>query len=379
MPKVIVLGAGMVGRAMALDLAASHEVTSADVSEASLKPLREAGSVRTLPLDVTDRTRLERAIAGFDLVLGAVPGFLGFETLKAVIECGKNIVDISFCPENALELDDLAREHGVCAIVDMGVAPGMDHVFLGHHDATMKVDTFECLVGGLPKQRKWPFAYKAPFSPVDVIEEYTRPARYRENGHMVTRPALSDAELVEFDRVGTLESFNTDGLRTSLDTMPHIPNMKEKTLRYPGHIDLVQALKQSGFFSTEPIQVGGAKVSPLEFTSKILIDEWTLAPDEEEITVMRVTIAGEEEGVRKTYIYHLHDEYDAETGQSSMARTTGYACTAAAQLVLDNLFVEQGVFPGELVGKHPRCFESMLQYLAQRGIDYRKEERTDDA
>ncbi len=92
-----------------------------------------------------------------------------------------------------------------------------------------------------------------------------------------------------------------------------------------------------------------------------------------------MTIAGEEEGVRKTYIYHLHDEYDTKTGQSSMARTTGYACTAAAQLVLDNLFVEQGVFPAELVGRHARCFESMLQYLAQRGIDYRKEERTDDA
>jgi saccharopine dehydrogenase-like NADP-dependent oxidoreductase len=379
MSKVIVLGAGMVGRAMALDLAASHEVTATDLSEASLKPLRGVEGLRTLPLDVTDRTRLERAIAGFDLVIGAVPGFLGFETLEAVIECGKNIVDISFCPENALELDRLARSRGVCAIVDMGVAPGMDHLLLGHHDATMKVDTFECLVGGLPKQRKWPFAYKAPFSPIDVIEEYTRPARYRENGHLVTRPALTDAELVEFDRVGTLESFNTDGLRTSLDTMPHIPNMKEKTLRYPGHIRLVQALKQSGFFGTKKIRVGSADVSPLEFTSRLLIDEWKLAPDEEELTVMRVTIAGEEDGVRKTYIYHLYDEYDATTGQSSMARTTGYACTAAAQLVLDNLFTEKGVFPGELVGRHPRCFEAILEYQAQRGIAYRREERKDEA
>jgi len=379
MSKIIVLGAGMVGRAIALDLAANHEVTSADVSESSLKLLRSAGNVRTLPLDVTDRTRLERAIAGFDLVVGAVPGFLGFETLEKVIECGKNIVDISFCPENALELDELARNRGVSAIVDMGVAPGMCHLFLGRHAATMKVETFECLVGGLPKQRKWPFAYKAPFSPVDVIEEYTRPARYLENGHLVTRPALSDAELVEFDRVGTLEAFNTDGLRTSLETLPHIPNMKEKTMRYPGHIDLVKALKKSGFFSTEPIQVGGVKVSPLEFTSKILIDEWTLAPDEEEITVMRVTVTGDEDGARKTYVYHLYDEYDVATGQSSMARTTGYACTAAAQLVLDGLFTEKGVFPGELVGQHQKCFESMLAYMEQRGIHYRKEERVDDA
>ena len=126
-------------------------------------------------------------------------------------------------------------------------------------------------------------------------------------------------------------------------------------------------------------QSGGAKVSPLEFTSKILIDEWTLAPDEEEITVMRVTVTGDEDGARKTYVYHLYDEYDAATGQSSMARTTGYACTAAAQLVLDGLFTEKGVFPGELVGKHQKCFESMLAYMEQRGIHYRKEERTGDS
>jgi saccharopine dehydrogenase-like NADP-dependent oxidoreductase len=375
MARIIVLGAGMVGRAIAIDLAGTHDVTSADISNAALRELSHAGRIVTTELDVSDTTLLQSAVVDFDLVICAVPGFLGFQTLQSVIEAGKNVVDISFCPENTLELDALAKKRAVTAMVDMGVAPGMDHLFLGHHDKTMRVESFECLVGGLPKNRKWPFAYKAPFSPVDVIEEYTRPARYFENGHLVTKPALSDPELVEFDRIGTLEAFNTDGLRTLLDTMPHVPNMKEKTLRYPGHLRLIQALKESGFFKEERIKIGDVEVSPKDFTSKILINEWTLEPGEEEITVMRVTMEGEEGGEKKAYVYHLYDEYDVETGTSSMARTTGYTCTAATRLLLKGAFTEKGVFPPEVVGRNRSCFERMLALLKERGITYRMEER----
>jgi saccharopine dehydrogenase-like NADP-dependent oxidoreductase len=238
----------------------------------------------------------------------------------------------------------------------------------------MKLDTFECLVGGLPKVKKWPFAYKAPFSPIDVIEEYTRPARYVENGHEVVREPLTDAELIEFEKVGTLESFNTDGLRSIIHTMPHILNMKEKTLRYPGHIDLIKALKASGFFSEEKIDVGGTQVSPMDFTSKVLLDEWKLGAEEEEFTVMRVTVEGDDNGTRKKISYHLYDEYDQPTKVSSMARTTGYTCTAAANLILDGKFNEKGVFPPELVGGKGDCFESVMKYLADRGVHYRREE-----
>jgi saccharopine dehydrogenase-like NADP-dependent oxidoreductase len=377
MAKIIVLGAGMVGRAMAVDLAEIHDVTASDIDDEALRALRDGYGIATTLLDVADSDRLQRTIADFDLVIGAAPGFLGFETLQTVIEAGKNIVDISFCPENALDLDPLAKKRGVTAIVDMGVAPGMDHVFLGYHDGSMKVASFECLVGGLPKKRIWPFDYKAPFSPVDVIEEYTRPARFVQNGNLIVEPALSDTELVEFDEIGTVEAFNTDGLRTLLVTMPHIPNMKEKTLRYPGHIRLILALKDSGFFDTEKIKIGEAEVSPREFTSKMLINEWALAPGEEEITIMRVTVAGEEAGQQKTYVYHLYDEFDRGTGTSSMARTTGYTCTAAADLLLVGLFTAKGVFPPELVGKQRRCFDHMLAYLAERGVVYRREQHVD--
>ncbi len=372
MKKVIVLGGGMVGSAMAIDLAKSHQVTLADISLPRLEAVKnKCQSLSILELDVTEKKKLQDALKPFDLVICAVPGCLGFATLRSIIESGKNVVDISFFPEHSLDLDQLAKNMGVTAIVDCGVAPGMDNLLLGYYNEKLKLKHFECLVGGLPKLKKWPFCYKAPFSPVDVIEEYTRPARYVENGKLVVREPLTDCEYVEFDRVGTLESFNSDGLRSIIFTMPHIPDMKEKTLRYPGHIEYIRVLKESGFFSTEKMNIKGTDIAPLDFTCRILFNEWKLGESEEEITVMRVTLIGENpEGETEKVVCNLHDEYNVSTGTSSMARTTGYTATAAANMIIDGLFDEKGVFPPELIGKHENCFDYILNYLKDRGVDY---------
>lgn len=375
MKKIIVLGAGMVGSAMAIDLAKKHSVTVADLSNKALEKLKQKNQdINILQLNVKDKSLLISAISPYDIVVCAVPGFMGFETLRTIIETGKNVVDISFFPENSLELDALAKQKDVIAIVDCGVAPGMDNIILGYYNEKMKLTDFECLVGGLPKVKKWPFNYKAPFSPIDVIEEYTRPARYVENGKIVTKAAMSDIEHIEMDGVGTLETFNSDGLRSIIFTMPHIQNMKEKTMRYPGHIEKVLALRDSGFLSKEPIQINGVDIVPLDFTSKVLFNDWKLGETEEEITVMRVTLVGDENGITKKISYHLHDEYNKETQTSSMARTTGYTATAAVNLVLENLFAEKGVFPPELVGRHEICFNHFINYLKERGVVYRKQE-----
>ena len=190
---------------------------------------------------------------------------MGYQALEAIIKAKKNVVDISFFPEDPLELDDLAKQNHVTAVVDCGVAPGISNLLLGYYNERMTITHFECLVGGLPKQRVKPFEYKAPFSPIDVLEEYTRPARYVENGFVVTKPALSDAELIDFEKVGTLEAFNTDGLRTILFTMSHIPNMIEKTLRYPGHIDLMKALIKAGFLMKSRLILKACKFHPGNF------------------------------------------------------------------------------------------------------------------
>jgi saccharopine dehydrogenase-like NADP-dependent oxidoreductase len=238
----------------------------------------------------------------------------------------------------------------------------------------MKIEALEIYVGGLPKVRKKPFQYKAPFSPADVIEEYTRPARLMENGHIIIRPALSEVEWIHFENLGTLEAFNTDGLRSLLYTMPHIKNQKEKTMRYPGHVDIIISLKESGFFNETPIDVNGSKVSPLKVTSQILFNEWKLGLEEEELTVMKVKLIGKKDSESKTIEWNLLDFYDHETKISSMARTTGYTCTAAVNLLAQNLFNEKGVFPPELVGKHKNCFDFILEYLKERKVKWVKKE-----
>lgn len=375
MKKIAVLGAGMVGRAIALDLAKDHNVTSIDISGTSLEILRSKNNkIDIIKTDLGDYGNYNYLLNPFDFVVTAVPGFMGYKTLEAVIKSKKNVVDISFFPENALELDALAKENNVTAIVDCGVAPGMSNLVLGYYNERMDVTDFEFMVGGLPKEKIKPFEYKAPFSPIDVIEEYTRPARFIEDGKLITRPALTDAELIEFENVGTLESFNTDGLRSILFTMPHIRNMKEKTLRYPGHIDLIKAFIKAGFFDEQKIKFTGCEISPLEFSSRLLFKQWKLGEEEPEFTIMKIKVSGKQNGKCKSIIYDLYDEYDPETKTSSMARTTGYTCTAAVNLLVNNLFNEKGVFPPELIGKHEQCFTFILNYLKERNVIYKVKE-----
>lgn len=377
MNTILVLGAGMVGSAIAIDLAKSYKITLADFNLKALEAVKNRqNNISIVQLDVTNKTALKNTLEDFELVVCAVPGFLGFETLKTIIDSGKDVVDISFFPENALELDELAKEKNVTAIVDCGVAPGMDNIILGYHNEKLKITDFECLVGGLPKIKKWPFCYKAPFSPIDVIEEYTRPARYVENSKEIIREPLSDCEYVEFENIGTLESFNSDGLRSLIYTMAHIPNMKEKTLRYPGHVEYIKVLKESGFFDVSPIKVNGIDVKPIEFTSKILFNEWKLDPLGEELTVMRITIKGiNKANQTEEIVYNLYDEFCKDTNTSSMARTTGYTATAAVNLISKGLFNDKGVFPPELVGKHENCFNFILQHLKEHHINYHKTTR----
>ena len=373
--KVAVLGAGMVGSAIAMDLASRHHVTAFDVSNANLDLLKKRNPrIETQQADLRNYSSYPQLLASFDIVVTAVPGFMGYKTLEAAINCGKNIVDISFFPEDVLQLDQLAKEKGVTVITDCGVAPGMSNFIIGHHNEEMKIDSLEIYVGGLPKVRKKPFQYKAPFSPADVIEEYTRPARLMENGHIIVRPALSEVEWIHFENLGTLEAFNTDGLRSLLYTMPHIKNQKEKTMRYPGHVDIILSLKESGFFNEEAIDINGTRIAPIKITSQILFNEWKLGLEEEELTVMKVKLIGNKEAESKTIEWNLLDFYDPETKISSMARTTGYTCTATVNLIAQDLFSDKGVFPPELVGKHKNCFDFVFEYLKERKVNWVKKE-----
>jgi lysine 6-dehydrogenase len=370
--NVLVLGSGLVGRPMAIDLAndKSFNVAIADISKKNLDRIPKQLPIKKYQKDLSNPELLKSLIKKSDIVLNAVPGFMGFNTLKEIIKAKKNVVDIAFFPEDPFELDELAKENNVTAIVDCGVAPGMSNLLSGYVNSILdKTETILIYVGGLPVVREYPYEYKAGFSPIDVIEEYTRPARYIENSKLVIRPALSDPEFLNFDEVGTLEAFNSDGLRTLAQTLS-VPNMKEKTLRYPGHIEKMQVLRESGFFSQNEIEINGVKIKPVDFTAKLLFPMWELKEGDEEFTVMKVIVEGEKEKKKIRYIYNLLDRHDKKTNVHSMARATGYTATSAVRMLAKGLFDQKGICPPEYIGQRPDCVDFMLNELKERGVIY---------
>ena len=368
--KIIVLGAGLVGKAIAQDLSKNFDVTSADINKRTLDAINSDDKIPTIQADLSESEIIKSIIKDFDLVVGALPGFMGYETIKNVIEEKKDIVDISFFPEDPFPLDELAKRQNVTVITDCGVAPGMSNIILGYHNERMSIENYKCFVGGLPVDREWPFEYKAVFSPIDVIEEYTRPARFIEEGKLIVKEALTDPEIIHFDDIGELEAWNSDGLRTLMKTM-NVPNMIEKTLRYPGTIDYIKVLRDCGFFSYEDVEVNNNKIRPIDLTSKLLFPKWELKPGEEDFTVMRVIVEGFENGLKKSYVYDLYDKFDTVTKTTSMARTTGYTCTAAVNLLIEGSFSRKGICSPEYLGIDEENFEFVIDYLKERGIIYK--------
>lgn len=370
MKKIVILGAGLVGSAIAIDLKKNFEVTSVGLNREELNHLHTVFGINTVKTDLGDQENVRKLIRPFDLVIGALPGFMGYKTLKTVIGEGKIIVDISFMPEDFMDLDRLAKKNQVTAIVDCGVAPGMGNMIAGFYNRKMDVVSYECYVGGLPAKREWPYEYKAVFSPVDVIAEYTRPARYIQNRELVVREALSDPELMNFNPVGTLEAWNSDGLRSLLKTLK-IPNMIEKTLRYPGSIEYLKVLRESGFFSDKKIDVNGVTIRPIDVTAKLLFPKWKLKNGEEDFTVMRIIVKGKEKNGFRTYTWDLFDRYDRKTNTLSMARTTGYTCTAAVNLLMEGKINKKGVLPPEYIGEEEANLTYILKHLSERGVVYK--------
>jgi saccharopine dehydrogenase-like NADP-dependent oxidoreductase len=350
--KVVVLGAGRVGKAIAADLSGEFEVTSADLNQDALESLSSRYRVSTMVTDLGSPEAVSDVVRDADLVISAVPGHMGFDTLKTIIESGKDVVDISFFPEDAFGLDELARRHNVTAAVDCGLAPGNPDILVGFFAAQMQIQDFEFMVGGLHFGRTEPDQYLPTFSPPDVWEEYKRPARYVRDGRLVTMPALSEPELVEFKVGGhvlLLEAFNTDGLRSLITMMDgRIPNMKEKTLRYPGHIAYIKELQETGKPWTP--------------------DTWKPGDDEDEFTIMRIAFHGLESGMEKRFSYTLFATYDKTTRMSSMSRTTGYTCTGVARCVLDGSYQRKGISPPSYIGAAPGCASRISAHLRDRGI-----------
>ncbi len=366
--KVVVLGGGLVGSTIAIELSKQYNVCVVDIDSKAISKLKRCFGITVEQADVRDRKKLEKIIEDADLVIGAVPGSIGYEVIKRVIEAGKNMVDISFFQEDSFELDERAAYKNVCIAIDCGIAPGISNMILGYHYPNMQVDTYECVVGGLPIEREWPWEYKAVFSPTDVIEEYTRPARFVEHGKHVAKQALSGSELINFKGIGTLEAWNTDGLRTLLKSM-EVPNMVEKTLRYPGSMEYIRVLRHGGFFSEQEVKIGDVKIRPIDLTSKLLMPQWELLKGQEDFTILKSKVLGKIDNENVGYEYYLYDKFDKKSGIHSMSRTTGYSCTAVAEILLDGSFHKPGIIPPEEIAGTEGFFPRIINYLKERGVD----------
>jgi lysine 6-dehydrogenase len=371
--EITVLGAGLVGFPIALDLSRDENfsVTICDIRKDRLDWIREKHGLNTCQADLSDATAVRNIVRKADFIVSAVPGYLGFQTLKLIIEESKNVVDIAFFPEDLFELEELAEKQGVIAVSDIGVAPGMSNILTAFGSRKLdKMEKVRIYVGGLPKVRQLPFEYRAVFSPIDVIEEYTRTARFIRDGKLVEMPALSEPEFLNFTGFGTLEAFNSDGLRSLIRTID-CPDMIEKTLRYPGHIGKIRLLQEIGFFSTEVMNVKGQLIRPIDLTTQLLFPMWDLK-DEEDLTVMMVMVEGIKAGEKIRFTWELSDQFDQATGIHSMARTTGYTATAAVRLITSGLYTKKGISPPEYIGFEPACVGFMLEDLAKRGVIYRE-------
>jgi saccharopine dehydrogenase-like NADP-dependent oxidoreductase len=366
----------MVGSVIAADLASEgFEVAIADVNPASLRAAGKRAGPRAalVETDLSDPAALRSTIEPADIVIGALPGWLGYRALAQVVQAGRNCCDISFMPEDPLALDAAAKKSGATVVVDCGVAPGLSNMLAGVAAAELApCRSIEIAVGGLPRTPRPPFNYKAAFSPADVIEEYTRPARLVEGGKVVVRPALSEVEPLDFAGVGTLEAFNTDGLRTLTRTL-NVPTMKEKTIRYPGHAALMLAFREAGFFAEEKVAAGGLAVRPLDLSRALLTRAWTYAEGEEDLTVMRVVAEGTRRGAAARIAWEIEDHFDRATRTTSMSRVTAFPAALVARRLAAGTIRGPGVIPPEHLARTPGLVDEIVEELRARGVRIERE------
>ncbi len=379
--KALVVGCGHIGSVAAEDLAKSMspvEVFVADKNVARAEEVTErigTNNVSWIQMDASNYREMVKTLGDFDLVIGFLPGSLGYRLVEACIDAERNLVDVSYMPEDPLTLNDKAVRANVTVIPDCGLAPGISNVLVGH--ALGKLDevwAVQIMVGGLPEKPVPPLGYIITWSPENLIDEYTRKTRIVENGQIVDVETLSGLEEVEFPNVGMLEAFYTDGLRTLLHTVKNVNNMWEKTLRYSGHAEKIRLLNALGFFNEDHISVNGVSLSPRKLTVK-LFERKLRRPEIRDIVVMRVEVSGVKNDKHVRYVYHLLDRYNEERGTTAMARTTAYPASIVAKSMLEKAVKEKGVVPLERLGVSEEFFSTFLNELEKRGIEITEEEK----
>jgi lysine 6-dehydrogenase len=377
--RMLVLGAGLQGAACAYDLvntAGIEEVRLADLNVDHLPTFLESlpgGRLTPLPLDVRDRDAVLSAMRGCAAVMSAVPYYFNGPLAALAIEAGAHFCDLGGNTEIVTEQKKLAAEavrRGVSVVPDCGLAPGLVNIVAQHGISKLdRVDAVRLYVGGLPQHPEPPLNYQVVYSLEGVLDYYTTPSWVLRGGALANVTALSETEDVAFpEPVGRLEAFHTAG---GLSTMAfryegRIPVMEYKTLRYPGHARLVEAMRELGFFDTEPIEVKGTRVVPRD-VAIALMGPRLRRPAAPDLVAVRVVVSGERAGAPATLVWELVDRMDEAAGITAMMRTTGYS------LAITGVMQARGdVAPGVHTPDECMPAAAYLAELGKRGIHVRQ-------
>ncbi|MFM8603456.1 MAG: saccharopine dehydrogenase family protein, partial [Gemmatimonadota bacterium] len=375
--RMLVLGAGLQGSACAYDLLQNPAITEVRLADqrvdrlpAFLQSYIGTGRLTTIQLDVKDAKAVAAAMAGVQSVMCALPYYLNLPMTETAIAAGAHFCDLGGNTEIVQQQQRLkasAEAKGVTVVPDCGLAPGMVNILaqLGI-DRCDSVDSVRIFVGGLPQHPESPLNYQIVYSIEGVLDYYTTLSWIIRDGKQLQMKALSEIEPIHFDApVGELEAFHTAG---GLSTMAFryqgkIPNMEYKTLRYPGHAKIMEAIRELGLLELEPVQVKGTTVVPREVAIAQMQPRLTKqnSPD---LVALRVVVTGTKGGKPITHTFELVDRYDAAHGISAMMRTTGYSLSITGQLQAEGAVSPAGVHtPDECMPG-----ERYIAELAKRGI-----------
>ena len=380
--RMLVLGAGLQGSACAYDLLQNADVTEVRLADLDvghiahfLAPYSGKRLIPT-PIDVRDADAIRALMRESDAVMSAIPYYFNLNLAKLAAEVGVHFCDLGGNTDIVLEqkkLDSMARERGITIIPDCGLAPGMVNILSQHGiDQLDTVDEVRIYVGGLPQNPEPPLNYQIVYSLEGVLDYYTTLSWVVRDGKQIQVKALSEREPVHFEApVGELEAFHTAG---GLSTMASryegkIPTMEYKTLRYPGHAQIMEAIRELGLLELEPLDVKGVRVSPRDVAVAAMGPRLT-KPKGKDLVALRVTVKGKKAGEAKTISFELVDFYDEERGISAMMRTTGYSLSITGQMQARREAGPAGVHtPDEAI-----VAVKYIEELRKRGVNIRMTE-----
>lgn len=373
--RMLVLGAGLQGSACAFDLLQNPEVTQvrlADLRIGSLPPFLAPYSGDRLvptPLDVRDAEAVGALMRESDAVMSAIPYYFNLDLARLAVESGVHFCDLGGNTEIVFrqkDLDAQARAKGVSIMPDCGVAPGMVNILAELGISRLdRVEQVRIYVGGLPQDPQPPLNYQLVYSLEGVLDYYTTLSWIVRDGKRQQVKALSEREPVSFgEGVGELEAFHTAG---GLSTMAFryegkIPSMEYKTLRYPGHAAIMEAIRDLGLLDLDPVDVKGVKVVPRDLVVSVLTPKLT-KKDGRDLVALRVEVRGERGGRPTTLTWELVDRYDERNGISAMMRTTGYSLSITGQMQ-----ARGQVAAGVRTPDEGMPAEAYISELARRGV-----------